>query len=272
MGRFISWGFVWIIDKMVVDYRILDRIDKKKSVIERDPGYYLKVYRAVKSKLKRSANIHSYWMENPRLRKSILEETGQKDSRGLKRLAKEGICDLITAWEYLHNQVEDSEDMSFITPRNVLDVGSRVEPKINMGFRSLRASLGLRNYVPPNPVKVPDLIEEFCYNVRESDLHPIESAINCHLHIAGIQPFLDGNKRTGRIFQDTILYSNGYPPGLILISDREKYIDKLENALVAVRDKDLDGQRDFFNYLAENIDLTLSRIVKDMKQGKRDVA
>ena len=252
---------------MIVDYELLTRIDEKKASIESNPDYYLKMYRAVRKKLKQISNIHSYWMENPELRCEIIKRSGEKDSRKLKKKAREDIGRMFTAWDYLHNQVENSKNVEFLTSENIIKVGGFVEPQINSGFRNGRVSLGLR-YVPPNYLKVPELIDNFCREIQGSDLHPIEVGINCHLNIAGIQPFFDGNKRTGRLFQDTIVYANGFPPGVITISERRNYIDCLEEALLGKQDGDLKRQKQFFNYIAGNIESTLDKIVRNMESKK----
>ncbi|MGC9309512.1 MAG: Fic family protein [Candidatus Nanoarchaeia archaeon] len=120
----------------------------------------------------------------------------------------------------------------------------------NTGFRQNRVSLGL-DYTPPNPVRVPELVKKACYEIRESDYHPVEAAAVAHLRIAGIQPFLDGNKRTARLIQDRILEDHNLPPAVIPAGEREVYIDLLEQGLLGLKNNNLKQQRPFLIMLVE---------------------
>ena len=51
---------------------------------------------------------------------------------------------------------------------------------------------------PPDPVTVPELMENLTAEFDNKKLHPIESAALFHLKFEGIHPYVDGNGRTGR--------------------------------------------------------------------------
>lgn len=84
--------------------------------------------------------------------------------------------------------------------------------------------------VLPNPLKVPDLLEEFYQWMKTSQDHPVCVAALAHYKLVTIHPFVDGNGRTARLLMNLILMRNGYPPAIILPKDRLKYIQSLEKA------------------------------------------
>jgi Fic family protein len=100
--------------------------------------------------------------------------------------------------------------------------------------------------------------------LKSSDLAPIEAAIYTHLHLAGIQPFIDGNKRTARLLQDRILFSYELPPAVIPAGEREVYIDLLEQALVGVRNNAVKPQRPFYDYIGGKVNSVLDEILGDL--------
>jgi Fic family protein len=60
---------------------------------------------------------------------------------------------------------------------------------------------------------------------ESQNLHPIERAIEVHIKLVNIHPFVDGNGRTARLAFNVILLQNGYPITLIPPILRAKYID-----------------------------------------------
>jgi len=87
---------------------------------------------------------------------------------------------------------------------------------LNMGIgRGLRKSpVGIvgTNYRPLfNQHQIKDAMERLVDVINSSE-NVIEKALIAVLMISYIQPFEDGNKRTGRILANAILYSNGYCP------------------------------------------------------------
>ncbi|HAR64171.1 MAG: Fic family protein [Candidatus Margulisiibacteriota bacterium] len=83
----------------------------------------------------------------------------------------------------------------------------------------------------PESAMLPTLIQEMLreYRNRSSDLHPIELAALFHLGLVKIHPFVDGNGRTARLLMNLVLMQNGYPPAVIHIEDRVRYISSVEH-------------------------------------------
>lgn len=85
--------------------------------------------------------------------------------------------------------------------------------------------------VPPNPRKVPDLMNGLTKWLKlAADLHPVELAAEAHYRLVTIHPFTDGNGRTARLLMNMVLLMSGYPAAIIRKRDRLAYIDSLEKA------------------------------------------
>ena len=115
--------------------------------------------------------------------------------------------------------------------------------------------------VLPNHVKVPTLMSEFILNVfkTKKDIHPVELAISAHYELVTIHPFVDGNGRTARLLMNLVLMQNGYPPAIIKIRERERYINSLQKA-------QLGGSReDFDKLIAKAVERSLDIYLKAVK-------
>lgn len=84
--------------------------------------------------------------------------------------------------------------------------------------------------VLPNPMKVPELMNEFEQWMKTTQDHPALFAAMAHYRLVTIHPFVDGNGRTARLLMNLILIQHGYPPAIIPPQDRLKYLKGLEKA------------------------------------------
>lgn len=257
---------------MVVHTSLTDEIEKKKSRILGNPSYYFKRANRIKNCLRKSGHAYSFWMEHPDMRMQMLDNQSKGIGNGygvntdLRRIARQGIKRINDAWIYLSQDCPRSIPfVRYVSSELVKDVGKIIDPTKNSnGFRNHRVSLCFKNYTPPNPIKIPELIDGFIDEIKHSDYHPVEAAIETHLRITGIQPFADGNKRTARILQDKILWDNDLPPLVVPAGERKTYIDLLENALAGYRDKRIDNVRPFFDYMAGKVNGALDTILNDL--------
>lgn len=99
----------------------------------------------------------------------------------------------------------------------------------NAGFyRNCRVRISGANVVLPNPLKVPELMLNFCKWLDDLiDDEPM-TAILAHLKFVSIHPFVDGNGRTARLLMNAILLKYGYAPIIIRPADRKKYLSAIE--------------------------------------------
>lgn len=120
--------------------------------------------------------------------------------------------------------------------KDILEVHSLVLNKIEKDFAGRFRTSGVRisgaNFVPPNAIKVSALIDELIewVNKESKKLHPIIRATIFHHRFVHIHPFFDGNGRTVRLVFNLLLMKEGYPPAIILKTDRKKYYDALNKA------------------------------------------
>jgi Fic family protein len=81
----------------------------------------------------------------------------------------------------------------------------------------------------PNPLKVPDLMEDFGLWLSRVAAAPT-AAFEAHFRLTAIHPFSDGNGRAARLLMNLILLRGGYPPVPVGPGDRKAYLDALETA------------------------------------------
>lgn len=103
--------------------------------------------------------------------------------------------------------------------------------KLNAGtYRKILVKISGLNLTLPEPLKVPELMDQFISWLHTSDDHPVIIASKAHLDLVTIHPFVDGNGRTSRLLMNLLLIQAGYPPAIILPEERINYIDCLKEA------------------------------------------
>lgn len=135
------------------------------------------------------------------------------------------------AFDFIQTLV--SKKRQELTARNVLDIHSIILSKIddtNKGrYRTVAVRLRGSETILPNPLKVPELMEEFVIWLQnETNEHPIKIAIDAHFKLVSIHPFVDGNGRIARLLMNLLLMQEGYPPAIVRKEDRSAYVNSLE--------------------------------------------
>ena len=86
------------------------------------------------------------------------------------------------------------------------------ELDVNKGLRKSPVGIVGTNYKPiSNQLQIKEAMDKLIETIN-STANIIEKALIAVIMISYIQPFEDGNKRTGRILANAILYSHGYCP------------------------------------------------------------
>lgn len=80
---------------------------------------------------------------------------------------------------------------------------------------------GNADYIPPEYIDIPDLLDELVNYVNTTDDHPLIIAAVVHYQLVTIHPFEDGNGRTARLMSGYILNQRGY--GFEGIGSLEEY-------------------------------------------------
>jgi Fic family protein len=137
---------------------------------------------------------------------------------------------LAKAWEEVKKLARPN---ALLTERDLLDlhriVLTRVEDDFAGSYRHGAVRIAGSHHVPPNAMKVPDLMEELFAEIQ-SVSDPIERAAKLHHGIARIHPFTDGNGRAARLAMNFVLLAAGYPPISISTTLRQDYYNALEAA------------------------------------------
>ena len=100
-------------------------------------------------------------------------------------------------------------------------IGLRGPMPLGVLFAVYDSQTGNPDYIPPEYIDIPDLLDELVEYVNTTDDHPLIIAAVVHYQLLTIHPFEDGNGRTARLLSGYILDSNGY--GFNGIGSLEEY-------------------------------------------------
>jgi Fic family protein len=101
------------------------------------------------------------------------------------------------------------------------------------GYREKPVYIRGSSHVPPSPgLGVIDSMEAF-HEALASEPEASVRAILGHFLFVYIHPFSDGNGRVGRFLMNAMLASGGYPWTILRVTQRQAYMDALEEASVA---------------------------------------
>lgn len=98
------------------------------------------------------------------------------------------------------------------------------------GFRTVQVFIQGSEHIPPEPEKIPNLMNYFVYNYNHDEQDIFEKIARYHIEFEKIHPFEDGNGRTGRLLLNYELLKNNFPPVVISKEDRVKYFEFLRNS------------------------------------------
>ncbi|WP_246029356.1 Fic family protein [Pedobacter nototheniae] len=137
------------------------------------------------------------------------------------------------AIDYLYTLVDVSKTIRSI---DILNIHGLVLRSIEDNYAGRLRNGGVRivgaNFVPPNANKVSDLLDELVLFINENPqgLNDIILTTIFHHKLVWIHPFFDGNGRTVRLAMNLFLMRKGFPPAIILKTDRKKYYEALNQA------------------------------------------
>lgn len=114
------------------------------------------------------------------------------------------------------------------------------EPSIRVGLIKASDLAGYRNgpvyirgsmHVPLNRDAVRDAMPTL-FDLIKEEQHPAVRVVLGHFIFVYIHPYMDGNGRIGRFLMNAMLSAGGYPWTIIPLSEREHYMEALEQASV----------------------------------------
>lgn len=158
------------------------------------------------------------------------------------------------AFDYIKTLVDKKSQG--LTAKDILDIHSIILNKIddtNKGrYRTVAVRLKGSETSLPNPLKVPELMEEFITWLQSDNSdHPVKIAIEAHFKLVSIHPFVDGNGRIARLLMNLLLMQAGFPSGIVRKEDRSVYINSLEKGQTK---NDL---TDYYTTMLEAVDRSL---------------
>jgi len=137
------------------------------------------------------------------------------------------------AIDYLYTLVKESYALRSI---DLLSIHGLVLKSIEDDFAGRLRNGGVRivgsNFTPPNANKVSDFLDELISFVNDNPLGLNDIVLTTIFHhkFVWIHPFFDGNGRTVRLAMNLLLMRKGFPPAIILKTDRKKYYESLNQA------------------------------------------
>lgn len=119
-------------------------------------------------------------------------------------------------------------------------IGLRGPMPPGMLFAVYDSESGIPDYIPPEYIDIPELLDELVDYVNTTDDHPLIIAAVVHYQLVTIHPFEDGNGRTARLMSGYILDYYGYGFNGIgsleeyFAYDSDEYYDSLQMGLPAL--------------------------------------
>lgn len=137
------------------------------------------------------------------------------------------------AIEYVEDLTNQDVPLSAFHIRQIHKlVLSRIDDENAGQYRRTQVRIAGAQHIPPESWEIPQQMQDWERWLRqaEGELHPVVLAAQAHHRLVAIHPFIDGNGRTARLVMNLILFRYGYPPTVILKSDRRQYYQVLMQA------------------------------------------
>lgn len=210
-----------------------------KYITEIDKNRYsvssIKLSKSVANKLRKNSKKKSSYASNKiegnPLSEKQVDEVIESDERKHFLKPEQEVRNYFLALEYLEEMARKEQHFS---KKLILDVQKLVEKgagKEKIGFRGpmppgvlfavYDSKTGNPDYIPPEYIDIPELIDELVEYVNTTDDHPLIVAAIVHYQLVTIHPFEDGNGRTARLLSGYIMDLNGY--GFNGIGSLEEY-------------------------------------------------
>lgn len=210
-----------------------------KAITEIEKNRYrvsnVKISRSVASRLRKNSKKKSSYASNKiegnPLSEKQVDEVIDRDERKHFLKPEQEVRNYFLALNYLEEKAKKKEKFS---KKLILDVQKYVEKgasKEKIGLRGpmppgvlfavYDSKTGNPDYIPPEYIDIPGLLDELVEYVNTTDDHPLIVAAIVHYQIVTIHPFEDGNGRTARLLSGYVLDINGY--GFNGIGSLEEY-------------------------------------------------
>lgn len=137
------------------------------------------------------------------------------------------------AIDFVNKLVEQKNQLSQIDVRSVHElVLLKIDKEFAGMYRNAAVRISGARFQPPEASQIQGLMAEYLdfisANSEKMDIATLAGIF--HHRFIWIHPFFDANGRTGRLLLNLLLLKKGYPPAIILKTDRKKYYEALSNA------------------------------------------
>ena len=247
----------------MIEKRLFARLVEKKKTLDDLRPLPETILKRLKSQLEVEWIYHSNAIEGSAL---TLRET--------QLIIEEGIAiggkSLREHFEVINHQEAIKHVESLIEKKSILSsyqvrqihnlVLSGIEDEFAGAYRETDVRIVGANHVPPEPWEIPRLMGEWSDWLQEAlrKNHIIITASIAHHKLVAIHPFIDGNGRTARLIMNLILMQNGYPPTVIMRSDRQQYYSVLSQA-------DAGNDEAVINFVARAVEKSLTLYLNAFK-------
>ena len=219
--------------KAIIDNEIL------KLITEIERNRYkvssVKLSHNVANKLRKNSKKRSSYASNKiegnPLSESQVDEVIERDERKHFLKPEKEVRNYFLALGYLEDCAKKKERLSKELILNVQKYVEKGASKDKIGLRGpMRPGIlfavydtqtGKPEYIPPEHIDIPSLLDELIDYVNTTDDNPLIIAAIVHYQLVTIHPFEDGNGRTARLISGYILDINGY--GFNGIGSLEEY-------------------------------------------------
>ncbi|MBQ3773414.1 MAG: Fic family protein, partial [Pseudobutyrivibrio sp.] len=191
----------------------------------------LSVANKLRKNSKKKSSYASTKIEGNPLSEKQVDEVIESDERKHYLRPEQEVRNYFLALNYLEEKAKKNEKFS---KKLILDLQKYVEKgasKEKIGLRGpmppgillavYDSKTGHPDYIPPEYIDIPDLLDELVEYVNTTDDHPLIVAAIVHYQLVTIHPFEDGNGRTARLLSGYILDINGF--GFNGIGSLEEY-------------------------------------------------
>ena len=210
---------------MLINESTYGRIIQKRSTLDKlkpfNKGALLRLQESFRVSMTYNSNAiegNSFSLSETKL---VLEEVITVGGKSLKEHLE--VTNHGRALEFLESLISKQR----IEEQDVLNLHALILDRIdseNAGFyRRSGVRISGTEYSPPPASKVPSLMQDV-YRLLNTKGEPIEISASIHQKFVDIHPFIDGNGRTARLLMNLYFMRNGYPPILVLKTERKKYI------------------------------------------------
>ena len=252
--------------------KLIDELREKYNLVRnmKSTELIIKSKNRIKKSIEKSAQIHSYRIENPDIKVPfcVSRNCNRKDIRT-------GIRNIENAFNWgIRNFNPYNFDESFIR-----ELAGKITPELYDNqiaqYRDKGISITGATVTPPYPYKLinfelPKFVSSLKEQLKCKDLiNRIETATFAHLHLVRLHPFVDGNGRTSRTLQNIILNYYSIPVPIIESGERHVYYQLLDKAIsdwddkkgLGIKNGSSEGERLFYTLIASKINVSLDKLI-----------